>query len=408
MRPLAHLFAVARAIQKPGLGGAILWLALCALAGSASAQASDSAGEPTPSSVVYPLQRLPLIFSHSKHLARGAMCVGCHPKASTSQSAVDNLLPTELQCRACHPINRDDPQARATPVAACAGCHPGWRPDRVVERTYLTPPPLKFAHAQHARMNCESCHTAMRTVDLATTRQLPKMALCLGCHKDGDQERHCADCHLTKLGGLLETQFEHGQLVPRSAALANPHGVGFGTDHQRAAREVGANCTACHDRSECVECHQGVVKPMDFHLGNYILTHPIEARRGRPDCSACHRVESFCIACHERSGLGTRGDRGFDTNGLGTQFHPGGWATAGMGPNVHAQQARRNISACASCHREEDCLRCHSAEPGTLRASPHPANWRGSAHCRALDRGNRRMCLRCHITADELGCDWRK
>jgi len=49
-----------------------------------------------------------------------------------------------------------------------------------------------------------------------------------------------------------------------------------------------------------------------------------------------------------------------------------------------------------------------SAEASALKISPHPANWRGSSRCRALDRSNRRMCLRCHVTDDELGCDWSK
>jgi len=42
-----------------------------------------------------------------------------------------------------------------------------------------------------------------------------------------------------------------------------------------------------------------VVKPMDFHPGNYLLVHAGEARRGRPDCSACHRYESFCVGLRE-------------------------------------------------------------------------------------------------------------
>jgi hypothetical protein len=89
------------------------------------------------------------------------------------------------------------------------------------------------------------------------------------------------------------------------------------------------------------------------------------------------------------------------------RFHPAGWSSKGPGPNLHAQEARRNITQCASCHREEDCLSCHSAEPGGINASPHPAGWRGSARCKALDRENRRMCLRCHVTQNELGCDWK-
>ena len=146
----------------------------------------------------------------------------------------------------------------------------------------------------------------------------------------------------------------------------------------------------------------------DPHPGNYLLTHAVDARRGTPDCSACHRAQTFCVGCHERSGLGTRGDTSFRADLPDLRFHPAGWSSRGTGPNLHAQEARRNITSCASCHREDDCIACHSAEPGGVRASPHPADWRGSARCKALDRGNRRMCLRCHVTQDELGCDWHK
>jgi hypothetical protein len=381
-------------------------VALLVLLACAAALADDAPPEWSP--IVYPLQRLPLVFSHAKHLARGATCAQCHPDAATSRSAVDNLIPTEAACRACHAIERDKPTKQASPVAACAGCHVGYAPDRTIERVYLTPPPLKFDHSAHAATACEGCHP-VRGVDLATTRELPAMSACLQCHRDGSQERHCADCHLAKLGGLIETTFAHGELVPARDGLGDQHGPGFAQHHEQQARQVGATCTACHDRSECVECHQGVVKPMDFHPGNYLLTHAVDARRGRPDCNACHRYESFCVGCHERSGLGTRGVSKFDSNDPNHLFHPAGWATAGVGPNLHAQQARRNVTSCASCHREEDCLKCHTAEPGnTVRASPHPNGWRGSLRCRAMDRANRRMCLRCHVTQDELGCDWQK
>jgi hypothetical protein len=374
------------------------------LAAAAAVFAGDRADDWSP--VVYPMQRLPLIFSHAKHLARGTTCTVCHPSATTSRSSVDNLIPTETACRACHAIDRLVPAKVATPVAACGGCHPGWAPDRPVERVYLTPAPIKFDHAAHKATPCESCHGDLRAVDLATTRQLPTMESCLHCHTNGVEQRHCTDCHLGKLGGLMETRFEHGELVPQTSALGDDHGPGFARDHKQQARQVGATCNACHDRSECVACHQGVVKPMDFHPGNYLLTHAVDARRGTPDCSACHRAESFCVACHERSGLGTRGENEWNSGDPGRSFHPPGWASPGAGPNVHAQEARRNIASCASCHREEDCLTCHSAELGGVRASPHPKGWRGSARCRALDRGNRRMCLRCHVAQDELGCDW--
>ncbi|MEO7095197.1 MAG: cytochrome c3 family protein, partial [Polyangiales bacterium] len=80
------------------------------------------------SPVVYPEQRLPLAFSHAKHLARGSTCTTCHASATTSRSAVDNLIPTEAACRACHPIDRADvtKTVAGAPPAACIACHPSF------------------------------------------------------------------------------------------------------------------------------------------------------------------------------------------------------------------------------------------------------------------------------------------
>lgn len=377
--------------------------------GASDAGQFGGAGDGTDdwSPVVYPLQRLPLTFSHKKHMARGMACVACHAAGTTSRSAVDNLLPTEAECRACHAIDRGDPAKVATPTAACGACHPGWAPGKVVEQTYMTPPPLKFDHAQHTKTACESCHPRSRDVDLATTQQLPTMQSCFTCHKDGQDERRCGDCHLARLGGLLQTEFAHGSLVPGRDGLGDAHGPGFKSDHKTEARQPGASCTACHDRSECVECHTGSVKPMDFHPGDYVMTHAIDARRGKPECSACHRLESFCVACHERSGIGDNIVSHYSAKDPSRFFHPSGWASSTPGaPNLHAQEARRNVNACVSCHREEDCMTCHSAQNGAGHISPHPSNWRGSAQCKSMDRANRRMCLRCHVTQDQLGCDW--
>ncbi|HEY4244160.1 MAG TPA: cytochrome c3 family protein [Kofleriaceae bacterium] len=375
-----------------------------------AARAQSSGDDWSP--VVYPPQRMPITFSHAKHLARGATCAQCHAAAATSHAAADNLIPTERECRTCHAIDRANlaPAAKpGVPPVACAACHPGFDPasPNAVARTYLTPPPLLFDHAQHAKTACTVCHGDLTKVDYATARQLPTMSLCLTCHTQGAELRRCVDCHPAKLGGLVQTQFPHGNLVPMHDGLGEAHSPEFAMHHTQEARQPGATCNACHDQSECVACHQGTAKPVDFHQGDYVMTHAIDARRGKPDCSACHRYESFCVGCHERSGVATRGVTDYSSTIPGRQFHPAGWASSGPGPNRHASDARRNITACASCHREEDCLTCHSAESGhALRASPHPASWRGSARCKALDRGNRRMCLRCHVTKAELGCDW--
>lgn len=399
---------VRRIAASIGVLAIAVGIALAALAPGAVADGDpDRATAWSP--VIYPLQRLPLTFSHAAHLARGTRCEACHATAAASRSAIDNLLPTEAACRACHPIDRAQPElvVAGAPPTACRACHPGYTQNAPIARVYLTPPPLKFDHSAHRAQACESCHGDLRAVELATTRQLPTMATCLRCHTRGAAPSGCADCHLTRPGGLLETQFEHGTLIPAHTGLGDAHGPEFKERHAQEARQVDATCSACHDQSECLACHIGVVKPLDFHAGNYVLTHALDARRGKPDCSACHRAQSFCVGCHERTGVGLRGDTPFRSSDPGAAFHPPGWASPG-GANHHAREARRNIASCASCHREDDCLKCHSAQPGSPRASPHPPGWRGSARCEALDRANRRMCLRCHISAEELGCGWSR
>ncbi|MBP9207979.1 MAG: cytochrome c3 family protein [Kofleriaceae bacterium] len=370
---------------------------------------------PNAGSVIYPAQRLPLTFDHGRHLARGATCLDCHAGAATSRSAVDRLLPDEATCARCHPIDRQQPtrQIEGQPPAACGACHPGFQPDVAVARVEVPTANLKFSHAAHVTTPCARCHGDLTRVGLATTAHLPSMPVCLDCHRAGGArkaEPACGTCHLTSATGTLRTALVDGPLVPTSAVFGDAHGPGFATRHAGAARRGGATCASCHQQEFCADCHLGVARPMAFHRGDYASSHAIEARRGVPDCSACHRVASFCVGCHERVGVGARGPSGFEQGAAdpARRFHPAGWGGVG---GRHGGEARRNLEACASCHRDDFCVTCHAPRgggpAGGPAVSPHPPGWRGSVACQALDRKNRRMCLRCHVTADQLGCDWR-
>ena len=362
---------------------------------------------PTPSRAVFPDQQLPLTFSHTRHLARGGVtCTDCHGRAATSASALDRLTPDEAACRACHAIDRAQPARTDRPPTACIACHPGWQPDRAVERIDIPPPNLKFSHAAHGATSCGACHLGVASADLADRRHLPRMETCLGCHDDRQASAACTTCHLADNAGRIRTALPGGMLVPTGGASGAAHGLGFAEEHAQAARGLGAACGNCHAQAFCGDCHLGAARPMAFHAGDYVSTHAIEARRNQPDCSTCHRTQSFCVGCHERSGVGARGESGFRTAGAVGRFHPEGWAdAAGRGPNHHAREAQRNLRQCTSCHREDDCRACHTAEPGGLRASPHGPGWRGSARCRALAERNGRMCLRCHIEPTAISCD---
>ncbi|ACY16080.1 cytochrome c3 family protein [Haliangium ochraceum] len=383
----------------------------------AATPAADAAGDGV-SPVIYPPQELPLYFSHAAHLRlpEAPACLDCHPRAASSMSSIDDLMPREAACRPCHAIDRDQPTkavAAGAPAARCDACHPGYAPgDVAVARLRVPVPNLKFPHRVHVARGqaCTGCHgdLAAEGVALATRAQLPAMRSCLACHDDRQAARACTTCHLADAGGFVRTRFAEGALMPSGTLRGAAHDLSFRSAHAGASRSDPDYCASCHQQSFCVDCHDGAFKPMDFHGGNYVALHAIDARRDANECSACHRAQSFCTGCHSRSGVSADG-RGseFDAEQPGRGFHPPGWSRPGLvGPGHHGFAARRNIEQCASCHREEDCVACHSGSPmgGIFGVSPHPPGWATSRRCRVLLSKNPRVCLRCHIDRAELRC----
>jgi hypothetical protein len=428
------------------------------LAGLATASASPATTQAVPvapvvpagpSPLIYPAETIPIKFDHAAHARLGATCAGCHDAATTSTAAGDNLIPGEASCRGCHKIDRAQPAkvvGKGEGAARCDACHVdsagnGWMPVNALSqppRVALARPNLKFNHRLHAArgLSCELCHATASTAALVTRADLPMMSSCLGCHTgkhEGNQATaRCAACHLTEPDGRLQVKLAtpatiaaggSGLLEPSGSLRGfDAHGPTFRRDHAQAGRDE-SYCLTCHRRNECVDCHGGVVKPPDIHPADYVTLHVPDARRNVPDCSSCHRLQTFCIGCHQRAGVASDpsgGQRGVKPNnpfGTGTgvkQFHPPGWARDAAGvvistprPASHSIQAKRNIRSCVSCHREESCLSCHSTDPTRgPNFSPHGPNFRATARCRFVSSRNQRACLKCHaIGAAELDCE---
>ncbi len=365
------------------------------------------ADDAPPSPVIFPAQRLPLVFTHAAHLDRGLACIDCHRTAPTSRSAMDNLLPGEVVCRECHAIDRAVPDKQVDgPPARCDACHVGYVAGELPERVHIPVPNLKFDHRAHVdrQIACTGCHgdLAAEGVGLATVDQLPRMRLCLTCHDGETAPSACSTCHLSDVG-VLRTELGSGTLAPSGVVYGDAHDLDFLASHGAAASRDEDYCGSCHRESFCSDCHVGTIKPMEFHAGDYALIHATDARRNDPDCSTCHRQQSFCVGCHERSGVGLRAETDFDPTVDELRFHPDDWASL-AGENRHAREARANLDTCASCHREDTCLECHTAELGSPRISPHGASWVGSRRCEAQLARNARVCLRCHVDPAELTC----
>ena len=123
---------------------------------------------------------------------------------------------------------------------------------------------------------------------LATRADLPKMALCLGCHDGKQTTNRCGACHLTEPDGRLRTNLASAataatglaagtgpaRAVGRAARASTSTGPTFARDHAQAGRDE-RYCLTCHKRSECVDCHGGTVRPFDIHPSDYVSLHGI-------------------------------------------------------------------------------------------------------------------------------------
>ncbi len=383
----------------------------------------------TPSTVVFPAQSLPLRFFHDKHLAEGVECVDCHSDVAESTRASDNLLPAASVCADCHYV---EDGKEADPPSACATCHlnytgeyDGFDPHEEASKVTKAPavvvipnPNLQFNHKVHIdrEIACTTCHEKLDTIAVAApVNAIPVMGKCLECHDGKQAPSDCSTCHLTQPDGRLVTEFPEGQLKPHGFYRNDFHNEFFVQNHEQVARSDEGYCMNCHQRRDCVDCHNGIVKPTQIHPANWILIHNISARKNSLECTSCHREQSFCIDCHRRVGIVDLDP----TRATSVKFHPDGWvnldgtmATA----NHHMFQAQRNIRTCVGCHEERTCLKCHSARPtdpwgvtsynsplhggANTPVNPHPPGFKNK--CGNMMQLSSRACVKCHAPTDPL------
>lgn len=428
-----------------------LWLgALLALAGPQAARARDAAKAPVvhglaplpsgavvpladrppgalpgdggPSPVVFPAQEITIRFNHRLHVRElDLACTDCHTNATSSRLSQDSLLPKPTQCDGCHKTDHRELHAvkslTTELISQCGYCHIGYQPEHGdrVRRQRFPAPHLKFSHQAHSVRNigCAQCHGQVDRVELATRDQLPRMRGCFNCHQmpepaRGDAPGECTACHLSNAAGRMRTEFPEGRLEPPNWLFNAGHDANFLERHKFVAGNNSELCTSCHSESYCTDCHDGRVRPRNVHPNDFLSLHAIAARQNSPDCSSCHRAQSFCLGCHQRAGVTLSGPmENFAARG---RFHPpkSVWTDGAMGAEHHGSEARRNISACVSCHTESDCVLCHAAAElgggvsgragGITSSSPHGPGF--STRCRGALRRNARSCLTCHHPQD--------
>lgn len=363
----------------------------------------------------YPQMPNTLNFDHQKHIS--TPCITCHEAATTSQRSADNLMPTMKTCTNCHTEKESSPAPKSF---ECSTCHLGYKKNSKPGADYrqLRPQPmfipraqskLIFDHAKHIKtqviarvqklplnrspvkenpsrknMLCESCHEMNENI-------FPSEEKCITCHaQEGNifpalqhekNGKACQTCHIT----TDKTRRLDTQLNPMQTLQPNNHEVDWIKRHGAISRTEPDNCASCHLENDCAQCHnEKVAKPFAVHPPNFLTIHSLNARANMGACSDCHNSQSFCFECHSDAKLTMRSGKSPPSK---TRFHPEGWLDASTVFN-HGVAARRDITECASCHQERDCIACHDG------INPHPADFVFT--CREWLAANSEPCAKCH------------
>jgi hypothetical protein len=330
-----------------------LAIALCALAACAGVLGLTHDG--------------PQPFPHRKHALAGVACTRCHAGLGS-----DFELPDASMCTSCH--------AKPHDTRPCLDCHaaPNALAELADSRAHLV-----FDHKRHASTsnnNCARCHVGVADGD---EHMRPPMATCFRCHDhDASRDaRNCRACHrdLDDATTLPETHLAHDGDWLR--------------EHGTRAASSGELCRSCHRDAFCADCHGKTVPILPararfdtpdattIHRAGFVSRHALEARAEPGACATCHST-SRCASCH--AALGVAG-------GPRASPHPPGWVGPAAADNAHGREARRDPSACASCHDGAGqmlCVGCH--EVGGVGGNPHPPGWSSRVPVSSLP------CRLCH------------
>ena len=264
-------------------------------------------------------------FSHKMHIEDvGVSCQDCHSAAS-SESPMDNLLPSHDTCYPCHEEDNTE----------CSYCHiNGDDPTGV---PHITNYIAKFPHALHVKedVTCTTCHAGVEKSETVDEKYLPSMMLCQTCHNELEAVNYCQDCHAAG-----------EKLIPANHKMdwRQAHGL---------ASQLQDDCKMCHTEQQCFDCHANDNLDRTVHPFNYVHNHMIDARNKRDNCYTCHEELESCVTCHREQLVMPR------------NHSAAGWSNLTTGGR-HARQAKMDMDNCLACHNdnygEPICAQCHGAK----------------------------------------------
>ena len=265
-------------------------------------------------------------FPHERHARLFPTCAGCHAGVESGDSSrMVSITPAE--CARCH-------DGVELPAVAWEGPSP-------------EPSNLDFSHPLHAQMGmrCADCHQ-IPGEEVAMAVQRPAAETCLACHAPEAEEHYaydevrCATCHLP-LTRAVDLSVSRIADFPRPATHAE---ADFLLTHGIQDSSSASACAVCHTRESCERCHLDAesVPAIAGLAADERVAELVAGRPGEWPRPPSHAREDWAVS--------------------------------------HQEDARRDVTACATCHTRESCATCHGEGRPTVAAglaSARPGGPRG-------------------------------
>ncbi len=375
---------------KKSIAGALLALAIVALAGCA---ASETTG-PDQEAFTHPTVAQGQACSSCKEVNHDheheqpftGECATCHKITSWTDVSythevdyLDTGLHSQLSCLWCHT------EGEPAPSAACEACHADKSPHdaenpacvtcHTPDQPWVLPRPLPETHLSleggHDGVSCFECHNEPREADAEPRK-------CVDCHGEAHGGlRNCESCHHPSRGWKPSPDFDHDAFFVLTGAHKTVSCAGCHKNGNFAG--TSTDCVDCHGVKHgvrrCGSCHtpaSGWRALPGFDHG--IFCFKLTGAHARVSCNSCHPNRRFagtprnCSGCHKVVHAGLPNCQNCHTT---SRFKP---STFNHDKHFRITGAHTRLS-CAKCHKNgryngtpTACTGCHGTAHGGLTA----------------------------------------
>jgi len=233
-------------------------------------------------------------------ISQTLFCKTCHVTRS-EVNALKNSPHKDVLCLSCHSKpgflgffsetirglrnglsyifkNYEEPIVTTVSNESCLTCHSDINEGLNINNA------IRVSHKEflNAGYKCTECHNTVAHGNAIAQPNMPHMDKCTACHNKKDAPTACGICHVEKM--KREVRSSGPWAITHGSTWEKTHGMGNLT-----------TCIICHETQKCAKCHVEMPHPESWP---YVHGDKAKNATKEDECTGCH-IKSFCDECHQ-------------------------------------------------------------------------------------------------------------